>query len=108
MRYCMYIQGRKQADRTKHGADWHSLSSQLRLDLRSFAFRKVLLDRHLRFLNHARVLDRRRHIDLLVELPLDRVLQQLLQHPPQRLPRPRARDNPRRRNEAAQRRDAAN
>jgi hypothetical protein len=55
--------------------------SKLRLDLRAFALGEILLDSHLRLLNHTSILDRSRNRHLLVELALDSILQNLLQNP---------------------------
>ncbi len=56
-------------------------------------------------LNHARILDRRGNLHFLVEIAVDRVLDQLSKHPPQRLARPRLGDHPFALDHAAQRCD---
>ena len=60
-----------------------------------------------RNLDNPNILDRRRHINRLVHLPMHRILHQLPQHPAQRLARPCLGDHAPALNHAAQRGDGA-
>lgn len=82
--------------------------SKLRPNLLPLALSKIFPNSHPGLLHHTGILHRSRHSDLRLKLPLDRILQQLLQHPPQRLARPGLGNNPRRGDKPAQRSDGPN